>query len=149
MNNGTKILVFLGIAIFIFGGLALLGSNSTNSTGSPSESTSDSVANESIESLELLAFNPRVENGFVIIDGQVKNISESSIQNLMIVVSFFNKKNQFVTFSESFVEYKPLMPGQTSPFRIMDSFNPEMATPVPEFREYGGNVIAFKTGPNL
>jgi hypothetical protein len=49
-------------------------------------------------------------------------------------VSWHSKTGELVKSEQSVVTYNPLLPGQTSPFRVMVSNNPAMATASIAFR---------------
>ena len=65
---------------------------------------------------------------FVIAEGQVNNISNRNLENIQAVVSFFTSDGTFITTGDALIEYNPILPGQTIPFKVMKRFNPAMDT---------------------
>jgi hypothetical protein len=78
--------------------------------------------------------------GYRVIEGEVVNISSSSIRFVMAVVSWYSSSGTFITSDRAVVDYTPLMPGQKSPFKVMTRINPEMATYSIEFTS-GGTTL--------
>ncbi|OQC29659.1 MAG: hypothetical protein BWX70_01549 [Verrucomicrobia bacterium ADurb.Bin070] len=66
------------------------------------------------------------EYGYVTVEGQVGNISGRKLENVEAVARFFAEDGSFITSDSSIIEYNPLMPGQVSPFKVMDTHNPMM-----------------------
>jgi len=58
------------------------------------------------------------------IRGEVKNVSNRPIKNLMAVATFRTGAGGFVKSDDALVEYNPLLPGQTSPFKVGTTHNP-------------------------
>ncbi len=91
--------------------------------------------------LELVSWRWYNELGYAYAKGQVKNISDKPIRNLQVVVQWFTADDQFITHDTAFVEFKPLMPGQSSPFEVIESYNPLMKKANISFKEFGGNKL--------
>ena len=83
--------------------------------------------------------------GYVKAIGSVKNISNKKIERLRVVVSWFDKDNNLITYDTSYVEYTALMPGQTTPFTIMESYNPRMKKAQINFILESGNTPLWYT----
>lgn len=66
------------------------------------------------------------EYSYVRAKGSVKNISNKRIDYLKVIVSWFDKDNNLITYDFNYVEYTALMPGQTSPFSVSETYNPRM-----------------------
>ncbi|RJQ26331.1 MAG: hypothetical protein C4589_09855 [Peptococcaceae bacterium] len=82
---------------------------------------------------------------FVEAVGQVKNISGSKLDNVMAVVSFYDKNGDFITSADALIDYNPIMPGQTSPFKVIETYNPAMQKASVEFKYLmGGTIPTYK-----
>jgi hypothetical protein len=85
------------------------------------------------------------EYGFAIAEGQVTNVSSRKLENVTAVVSFHAANGQFITSDESLLDYNPILPGQTSPWKVMATWNPAMAKAGVEFKTlFGGTLSAYK-----
>ncbi|MFH1538566.1 MAG: tetratricopeptide repeat protein [bacterium] len=91
--------------------------------------------------LELISRRWHVEYGHVFYEGQVRNISYKSLENVEAVVTFYDKDGNFITSSSALIEYKPLLVNQTSPFKVIETWNPAMKTASVEFKFLMGGTI--------
>jgi hypothetical protein len=57
-------------------------------------------------------------------DGEITNVSDRPLQNVMIFVTFLGSSGDVITTASALVDYQPVMPGQTSPFKVIGSGNP-------------------------
>lgn len=92
--------------------------------------------------LELLASNGTSQYGFATVEGQVKNISGSSLKSVMVVVEWATADGQFVKSDDSLVEYDPILAGQVSPFKSITSHNPAMQKYRISFKQLFGGTIS-------
>lgn len=76
--------------------------------------------------------------------GQVRNLTNQPLENVQATVSFFTSDGTFITSSDALIEYNPLMPGQTSPWRVLEQHNPQMQRARVEFKELFGGTISFR-----
>lgn len=74
-------------------------------------------------------------------EGEVTNVSGDSLKNVEVVVTFRTKSGGFITSASALSTYNPILPNQTSPWKVIAHWNPEI---------YNASV-AFKTlfGPSL
>lgn len=79
--------------------------------------------------------------GYYIVEGQVQNISNQSLRNIESVASWYARDGTFITSDSALVEYNPILPGQTSPFRTISTANPRMAKYTIEFKAFFGSVV--------
>ncbi len=91
--------------------------------------------------LELLSWKWSPIRRYAVAEGEVKNISGRKLENVQAVATWYDKNNQMITSRSTLIEYKPLLPGQTSPFKVMASFNPAMESAVIEFKHLMGRKI--------
>src|SRR2546429_2198974 len=64
---------------------------------------------------------------YMILEGEVRNLTDAPISRLMAVARYHTKNDQFVRSDDALIAYNPIMPGQTSPFKIMSTYNPMTA----------------------
>lgn len=93
--------------------------------------------------LELLNWHWGNEYGYVTAEGQVKNISGRRLENVMAVVTWKDSNGNMITSDSALIEYRPLMPGQTSPFKVMESYNPLMKKASIGFKHLMGEEIRY------
>ena len=127
MSKSTSIgcLILIGLAVLLIVICQLLPKEKTGGTASPSSApTSDGPA------LEVVSFRwgGTAGGGYVKAEGQVKNISDKSLRNVTAVVTFSDKSGGFITSSDAMIDYNPILPGQTSPFSVIETDNPAMHT---------------------
>jgi hypothetical protein len=84
---------------------------------------------EAPKHLALLASNGyESETGsFHYVEGQVKNLSSESLRNVMVVSTWYDKDGNFIKSNDALIDYNPILPGQTSPFKTITSSNPAMS----------------------
>jgi hypothetical protein len=73
----------------------------------------------------------------------VKKISGQSLRNVQAVVTYRDRAGNFITSDDALIEYNPILAGQTSPFKVLTTQNPEMRTAFIEFKELMGGTIAY------
>lgn len=94
--------------------------------------------------LELIGFNWHIEYGYAVLEGQVRNLSPKPIANVAAVGSFYDTNGGFITSADALIDYNPILPGQTSPFRVMHTQNPAMKKAGVEFKHLMGGTISFR-----
>ena len=73
--------------------------------------------------LELLAVSGSWQYGYATVEGQVKNISGKSLQNVAAVAEWYIADGQFITSDTALIEYNPVLAGQSSPFKVISTHN--------------------------
>ncbi len=91
--------------------------------------------------LELVKWSWGQSYSNVIAEGQVKNLTGLSLNNIQAVVSFYDKNGGFITADSALIEYRPLLSGQTSPFKVFATWNPAMNNATIEFKELMGTTF--------
>jgi hypothetical protein len=71
----------------------------------------------------------------------VKNISSSPLDNVQAVAIFDDSSDNFITSGDALIDYRPILPGQSSPFKVMAPQNPAMKTCRVEFKKMFGSAI--------
>lgn len=80
---------------------------------------------------------------FAIAEGRVTNISGQSLERVMAKVSYFTNSGEFITSHDALIDYTPILNGQSSPFKVMGTYNPAMASGRLELAEMWGTT--YKT----
>lgn len=101
--------------------------------------------NVSTPSLELLSFSCTQEYGYIFVTGEVKNISNEPMKNVVAVGHFRTKKGEFIKSTDALLEYNPILPGQTSPFKSGGTTNPAIEGCEVTFKYLMGGSINFKS----
>jgi len=76
-----------------------------------------------------------------VFEGEVENISGSSLEDVVVVVSVYDDDPSLITSDEAPIEYATLLPGQTSPFKVMIDYNPEVEYYKVTFKHLLGDTI--------
>ena len=75
-------------------------------------------------------------------EGQLNNITAAPIKNVTAVATWYSRDGTFVKSDDALIDYNPILPGQTSPFKTMSSTNPAMSKYTVEFKTlFGGTLI--------
>lgn len=78
--------------------------------------------------LEVTAMECYVRRGTFHIEGEVTNISSQPI-TASVISSYYGKDGRFISSDFGAVEYRPVLPGQSSPFTVVTPFaNPRIDT---------------------
>jgi hypothetical protein len=128
-----KLLIGVGI---LYGIGAVFGSSNKSS------SISSIKSNSSGPVLELQSWHWGESYSYAIAEGTVKNISSERIKNVTAVVQYYDKNSGFITTADALIDYNPILPGQTSPFKAMAKWNPEMRRAGIEFKSLMGGTLS-------
>lgn len=91
--------------------------------------------------LKVLTFEWREEYGYLVMEGEVKNTSSGPLENVQAIGIFSEEDGTFVKSDDALIEYNPILPGQTSPFKIMTTNNPAIQKARPEFKTMFGGAL--------
>lgn len=80
--------------------------------------------------------------GYHIIEGTVKNITDAPLKNVTAVGIWLDKNGEFIKADDALIDYNPILPGQTSPFKTMSTGNPAMTKFRVEFKTLLGGTLA-------
>ncbi len=80
---------------------------------------------------------------FVEANGRVKNVSTENLRNVTAVVSYFTEDGKFITSDEALISFNPILPGQTSTFRVIGQHNPAMKCASIELKSLLGGTIPW------
>ena len=120
-------------------------SNQSNTSGSSSNSSSYSAPREYTPPLEVISWKCDKEYSYVFVRGEVKNISSRSIENVMAVGEFRTKDGTLVKSEDSLIDYNPILPGQTSPFKTGGTDNPAITKCNLSFKTLFGHQLDYTT----
>jgi len=81
---------------------------------------------------------------FIITEGLVTNISSKSLSDVLAVVQLYDKNDNFIKSDDALIDYNPILPGQSSPFKIITSYNPAIQKGTVEFKYISGGTIPTK-----
>jgi len=91
--------------------------------------------------LEVLSTRWSTEYNYATYEGQVKNISNVPLKNVQAVVTWYDGNGNMITSGNAMIQYNPILPGQTSPFKVMETSNPAMKKAGVEFSHLMGGTI--------
>ena len=95
--------------------------------------------------LELLSFDDeKTSDRYFKVHGQVKNISQQSLDSVVAVVQMYDNSDGFVKSDSALIEFIPILPGQTSPFEVTIRNNPEITSYSVTFKYLLGGTIPTK-----
>lgn len=142
--------VGLGGAVFaLFVGYVIYAavSGSGGATRQPSDATvgvSSPAGTSAPPMLEVQSWRCDTEYGFMFVRGEVKNVSSRKLENVTAVGEFRTAAGELVKAEDALLDYNPLMPGQTSPFKAGGTGNPEIQKCGLAFKYLiGGGEIAY------
>ncbi|MGO9607859.1 MAG: hypothetical protein ACLQAT_31410 [Candidatus Binataceae bacterium] len=126
-------------------------SNSAAPAASASESVSEAPAAQPSQSaeaagsadLDVISWNCQFSGHSVEIQGEVKNISGAPITDLEGVAIARTADGKLISSNNLLVEYGPLLPGQTSPFKGYVEYNPAIHSVDLAFKKMLGGTIDF------
>ena len=81
------------------------------------------------------------EHGFITIEGDITNISEMMLRNVIGVAMFKDEKGTLIRLSTAMIENELLRPGQKSPFGVAAITNRAIKTCQVEFKTVTGQLI--------
>lgn len=85
-------------------------------------------------------------SSYVAAEGQVTNMSSRSLEHVEAVVTFKTETGEFITSESALIEFDPLLPGQTSPWRVLATWNPRMSKAHVEFKHLlGGRIETYRS----
>jgi hypothetical protein len=94
--------------------------------------------------LELINWNWHEDYGYAKVEGMVKNLTSETLNTVEVVSNFYTNDDKFIASDSTLIEYQALLPGQSSPFKALEKWNPEMTKCSIEFKTFGGNKINTK-----
>jgi hypothetical protein len=82
--------------------------------------------------------------GYWYVEGQIRNISDNAIKGVMAVSTWYGQDDTFIKSDSAMIDFDPIMPGQTSPFKTISRGNPAMSKFSVTFKQILGGQIATR-----
>ena len=136
-----SIVLLLLIFLVVFGRCSV---PSSKTSYTPSSSPS-SAYSPSVPPLEVLSFRCDREYSHMFVRGEVKNISSRAIKNLMAIGNFRKSDGTLVKSEDTLIDYNPLLPGQTSPYEVITTYNLATKRCNVEFKTMFGGRLDYRT----
>ena len=115
------------------------------SSGQTAEPTRADPTQAEALPLRLLGHGCRQEYDYQVCEGEVRNTSGEPLENVMVEVRFQDKAGGFIKSEDAMIGYQPLMPGQTSPFKLGTINNPLIRHYTIAFKQmFGGELKAAR-----
>lgn len=143
---GCLVLLVATLGLLVIG--TLTKGPESSSKGAKDGGRASTQGSSSEPQLELVKYAWHIEYGYAILEGQVKNISPQPLKNVTAVASFYDASDGFITSSNTLISFNPVLPGQTSPFKVMATQNPAMKKAGIEFKYLLGGSIPFRERDN-
>jgi hypothetical protein len=138
-STGVKVLA----VIFILIGIGMCQSLTSKKATYQAEHNQPVTVNAE-PVLELQKWHWYTEYDYAIAEGTVKNISSESLDNVEAVLQVYDKQGNFIKSDSTLIEYRPILPGQISPFKVMSSFNPAMGKASIDFKNFSGGTLSWR-----
>jgi hypothetical protein len=112
----------LGIIIVVFAIGLVASLFSPNDTSQPATSSATPPVRPAVPAvppLQLLSVRGTIDSdvGYNTVQGQVKNVSAERLQNVEVVVNWYDSKNNFISSDSALIEYNPSSLGRHRRFR--------------------------------
>lgn len=82
------------------------------------------------------------EYGYAIAEGRVTNVSSARLENVQAVITFETASGEFITSDDALIEFDPLLPGQSSPWKVTTRWNPAMSNASLQFKQLSGGMLS-------
>lgn len=139
--------ILIAFAVWVFYELTTIGSSTTPSPASPAGSAASTPAPPSGPLLEVQSWRCSKEYSYIFVTGEVKNISSQPLKSVLAVGEFRTKAGEFVKSADALLDYNPILPGQTSPFKAGTTDNPQIQGCQLAFKQMFGGGIAYAELP--
>ena len=147
---GCGTLIVLGVLVLIL--IGIFSPDTTPPTPSKNESSTttssrsprtESSSRANAPPLELLSFRCEKEYSYVFVSGEVKNVSSQKLKNVMAVGEFRASDGSLVKSEDALIDYNPILPGQSSPFKAGGTDNPAIKSCNISFKYLLGGTIGY------
>jgi len=91
--------------------------------------------------LELEEMTWYEQEGYVVVSGLVKNISDKSLPSVQAHVTFQGDGGWFISEDHSLIALNPIFPNQISPFQVTSRYYSEITNAIVDFRTFSGETI--------
>lgn len=83
----------------------------------------------------------RSDIGFTECEGYVQNISGGTLENVMVVIEWFDADGTPQSADEALIDYNPILAGQQSPWSTIGRYNPALTTFSVQFKDLLGPTL--------
>jgi hypothetical protein len=94
--------------------------------------------------LELLDMVWYEQEGYVIVEGTVRNVSKESLPSVQVHALFEGEGKRYIISGYSMIELNPIFPEQVSTFNVTERYYPEMKEVVLDFKRFAGESIPWR-----
>jgi hypothetical protein len=91
--------------------------------------------------LALVSMLGSESDGYLMVEGQVTNISGSPLDNVLAILTVYDANDGIITSDEAPIDHTSILPGQTSPFGVSVPYDPAMEWFDIEFEHPSGDKI--------
>ena len=136
--GGLVVLIIIIVVIAV-------ASGSNSKTTTQSQIYTPSITTTSIKisySLELLSDTNERSYGYITTSGEVKNLTNENLEQVEAKVSYYTSDGTFVKSDDALIDYDPILPGQTSPFKTIGTDNPQISGYKVVFKYLMGGTIS-------
>jgi len=109
----------------------------------PSNANQPALPESDLRPLELISRKCGKENINVYVIGKVKNISSESMKNVTAVGRFRTKDGSLVKTEETIIDSNPILPGQTSSFKVGGPDDPTITDCYLSFKNQSGQQLNY------
>lgn len=85
---------------------------------------------------------PSETGDYLVVEGQVKNVSGEALRGVTAVATWFDKSGGALTSTEVVIADDPILPGRTSSFKLLTSAKPAMSRYSVEFKTHLGGSLS-------
>lgn len=141
----TSVLTWLVTIFIVLWAIGYFSNQSYSPTNNSTSAAQYSSAESYTPPHEVISWKCDKEYGFIFVRGEVKNVSKQSIKNVMAVGEFRTKDGTLVKSEDALIDYNPLLPGQTSPFKTGGTDNPAIINCNLSFKALFGEQLGYST----
>lgn len=144
----TKLLIILMVIVLLISLISCSPIDKVSQNTTTTETTIETTTTEKEKLLELLDYENIREYGFITVKGEVKNISDKRLENILVVIYYFDENDEFIKTAEALIDYNPIMPNQISPFEAITTDNPLITNYIVTFKFMFGEFIPIINSRN-
>ena len=84
----------------------------------------------------------RSSSTFIRCEGFVKNLTSNVLENVEVLINWYDANDIPRSSDEALIDFNPILPGQTSPWSSIGTYNPALTTFRVQFKELlGGSIL--------
>lgn len=100
------------------------------------------IAGDSRKQLKLLSYKSnKISTAHIQVVGELKNVTDKKLDNVVVLVTFYDNNEKLITTAEAMTDFNPIMPDQISPFKVIATYNPSMDKFSIQFKYLTGEKI--------